>query len=85
MTKLLEQLTTRLEHAISELSLLPPEEQDRIAAAILEELEAEAAFDAKLAATAHLLDPLLRKVQEDYETGLTEPLDMDAFELHDRR
>ena len=68
MTKLLEQ-------AFSEISQLPPEEQDRLATAILEELAAENAFDAKLAATAHLLEPLVRKVQEDYKGGLTEPLD----------
>ena len=85
MTKLLEELTTRLEQAISEVSLLPPEEQDRIAAAVLEDMEAETAFDLKLAATAYLLDPLLRKVQADYEAGLTEPLTMEAFELHDGR
>ncbi|MEP6871535.1 MAG: hypothetical protein ABI939_06740 [Anaerolineaceae bacterium] len=68
MTKLLEQ-------AFSEISQLPPEEQDRLAIAILEELATENAFDAKLAATAHLLEPLVRKVQEDYKAGLTEPLD----------
>ena len=68
MTKLLEQ-------AFSEISQLPPEEQDRLATAILEELAAENAFDEKLAATAHLLEPLVRRVQEDYKAGLTEPLD----------
>lgn len=71
-------MTTLLEKALSEVSLLPPEEQDRIAAAIIEEL-AEIAFDEKLAATAHLLEPLVRKVQGEYRAGLTEPLDLDRL------
>lgn len=78
-------VTKLLEQAFSEISQLPPEEQDRLATAILEELAAENAFDAKLAATTHLLDPLLRRVQEEDEAGLTQPLDPDAIELPYRR
>ncbi|MEP7216147.1 MAG: hypothetical protein ABI782_07825 [Anaerolineaceae bacterium] len=78
-------MTKLLERAFWEISQLPPEEQDFYAAAILEDLAAEAAFDQKLAATAHLLDPLLRRVQEEDEASLTEPFDPDALELPYRR
>ena len=72
-------MTTLLQQAFSEISQLSDEEQDLYAARILEELAAETAFDEKLAATAHLLEPMVRKVQEEYRAGLTEPLDFDRL------
>ena len=74
-------MTTLLQQAFSEISQLSDEEQDLYAARILEELAAETAFDEKLAATAHLLEPMVRRSQENQRAGLALPFDPDTIEL----
>lgn len=74
-------MTTLLQQAFSEISQLSDEEQDVYAARILEDLAAETAFDEKLAATAHLLGPMVRRARENQRAGLSLPFDPDAIEL----
>ena len=74
-------MTTLLQRAFSEIAQLSDEEQDLYAARILEDLAAETAFDEKLAATAHLLEPMVRRAQQNQRDGLTLPFDPDAIEL----
>ncbi len=68
MTKLLEQLFERA-------SALPEHDQDFLAEMMLAELAGEETFDAKLSATAHLLEPLAEQAKEEYRAGLTVDLD----------
>jgi hypothetical protein len=72
MTKLLEQ-------AFAEAAKLPEEEQDRIAAQLLQELADEAGWDASFAASSSLLERLAEEALEEYRAGRTEELGFDEL------
>ena len=72
-------MTDALQKAFDLASRLPDDAQDELAAAILEELEAEAAFDRRLAETAPALERLAREALEEHRAGLSVPLDPDAL------
>jgi hypothetical protein len=66
-----------MEKAISQLTQLPPAEQERVAQWILDELEDEKRWDLLFARSQDALAQLADKVLADYEAGLTEELDPD--------
>ncbi len=68
MTKLLEQ-------AFAAASALPENDQDFLAEMILHETAQEAGFDEKIAATAHLLEPLAEEAMAEHRAGITVELD----------
>ncbi len=72
MTKLLEQ-------AFAEAAKLPEKEQDRIAAHLLQELAAEAKWDASFAASTSLLERLAEEALVEYRAGRTEELGFDEL------
>lgn len=66
-----------LERAIAEITKLPQEEQDAIAAWILEELEDERRWDEAFARSGPQLATLARVAREERRRGETLPLDPD--------
>jgi len=72
-------MTRLLEKAFAEAALLPDEDQDALAAALLAEIEAEKAFDETIERTAHLLGPLVEEALAEHRAGKTEPLDPDSM------
>lgn len=72
-------MTDALERAFEAASLLPDDAQDELAAAILAELEAEAAFDRRLAETAPALKRLAEEALAEHRAERTLPLDPDTL------
>jgi hypothetical protein len=68
-------MTELLEDALRKVASLPKEEQDAIAAQIIETLEDEAAWKQKLARTPEKLQRLAQEARAEYERGETRPLD----------
>lgn len=68
MTKLLEQ-------AIAKIKDLPDNEQDTIAAIILEELEDETKWEQAFANSQDLLASLAAEAMQEYQGGETQELD----------
>lgn len=68
-----------LEQAVEQAKQLTIEQQDAIAALILEEIEDEARWDASFARSPDVLDRLLAEAEEEDRQGLTEELDPDAI------
>lgn len=68
-----------LEYAISRLKTLPADEQDAIAAMILEELEDERRWDEAFARSPDLLAKLASEAMAEYRTGKTQELDPDKL------
>ncbi len=62
-------MTQLLEKALNEIYKLSPEQQNAIAAVILEELADEQQWDAAFAASKNDLEKLARKVRQDIEAG----------------
>jgi hypothetical protein len=71
-------MTTLLQKAFAEAEKLPSDEQDVLAARLLEELAAEDAFDRKISQTSDKLAKLARAAIEEHRAGLS--LDLDAEE-----
>ena len=72
-------MTTMLEKALAQASHLPPDEQDALAAVILDEMASEERWRKAFADSA---DPLARLAQEaldEHRAGKTTPLDPDAL------
>lgn len=67
-------MTNLLEQAFAAASKLPPEEQDLLAARLLEELAKEDAFDRAIAQSDSKLTKLAAEALEEYRTGGAEPL-----------
>ncbi len=65
-------MTRRLEEAYARTAQLPAEEQDHIAALILDDLEDEARWDQAFASSASALSKLARKALEEHRSGKTE-------------
>lgn len=72
-------MTELLEYAITRLKTLPADEQDAIAAIILEELEDERRWDEAFARSPDLLAKLASEAMAEYRTGKTQDLDADKF------
>jgi hypothetical protein len=72
-------MTTLLQKAFAEAAKLPTDEQDVLAARLLDELQAEDAFDRTITGSA---DKLVRMAQEalaEHRAGLSEGLDPDLL------
>ncbi len=74
-------MTELLQKAFEEASKLSDEEQDAIAASLLEDLAAEAKWDRTLAtpASSALLRSLAKEARDEYRSGETKELDPDAL------
>ena len=68
-------MTQLLENALRKVAALPQEEQDAIAAQILETLEDETAWKEKLASTQDKLRGLAQEARREHKRGETRPLD----------
>ena len=72
-------MTKALKKAFEAVSRLPDAEQDELAAAILEELEADERWEAAFAGSQDALERLADDALEEYRAGRSEPLDPDAL------
>ncbi len=68
-------MTKALQDAFREAEKLPEALQDQLAAAIRSEIEAELAWDERLARSADRLAELADEALEEERTGRTRPLD----------
>ena len=72
-------VSTLLQEAIERAQALPEDEQERLGALFLAEVEQavrEAEFDALIESRPDFLERLAAKVEAEIEAGLTEPLDL---------
>jgi hypothetical protein len=74
-----EIMTQLLEQALTEVYKLPPEKQDAIASAILEELEDEQRWQAAFAGSQDKLAKLARKVRQDIKAGRVKEMGFDEL------
>lgn len=72
-------MTDLLEKAVAQVKQLSKDQQDAIAALILEELEDEARWNVAFAASHDVLERLAAEADEEDRKGLTEELDPDAL------
>ncbi len=72
-------MTPLLEKVISEISKLPPEEQDAVAAVILEELEDERQWQEAFAESQDKLAHLAHKVRVDIKAGRIKKMGIDEL------
>lgn len=72
-------MTNLLKKAIKKTSVLPDEEQDKIAQIILDEIEDEKKWNLQFKNSKDELSLLADKAIKDYNEGKTEPLDEDDF------
>ncbi|AFY50472.1 hypothetical protein Nos7524_4729 [Nostoc sp. PCC 7524] len=72
-------MTELLEYAISRLQTLPADEQNAIAAMILEELEDEHRWDEAFARSPDLLAKLAGDAMAEFRAGKTKQLDPDKL------
>jgi len=70
-------MTKALEDAFKEAQKLPEREQDQLAAAIRAEIDAERAWEAKLAASGDALAALADEALVEHRSGRTVALDPD--------
>jgi histidinol-phosphate/aromatic aminotransferase/cobyric acid decarboxylase-like protein len=72
-------MTEALKKAFEAASRLPDREQDELAAAILEDLDADQRWAAAFAGSQDALERLADEALEEYRAGRTKPLDPDAL------
>jgi hypothetical protein len=72
-------MTKALKKAFEAASRLSDQDQDELAAAILEELEADERWDTAFASSQGALERLADEALEEHRAGRTEPLDPDAL------
>ena len=72
-------MTEALKKAFEAASRLPEPEQDDLAAAILEELDADERWEAAFARSQDALERLADEALAEHRAGRTEPLDPDAL------
>jgi hypothetical protein len=70
-------MTKALTDAFKEAEKLPEREQDQLAAAIHAEIEAERAWETRLAASGSALGALAEEALAEHRSGRTLPLDPD--------
>lgn len=68
-----------LEKAMAEAAKLPEPDQEAIGALILSEIESERRWDELFAQSQDLLAKMAEEARQEYEAGLTEPLDLDKL------
>jgi hypothetical protein len=68
-------MTKLLEEAFAEAAKLPEQEQDALAAVILEELASERRWDQAFAASTDLLAQLAEQALAEHKAGKTQVLD----------
>ena len=68
-----------LDEAIREVSKLPDQEQEAIAAWLLAELASERRWNELFSSSQDVLRRLGRQAREEYRQGKTEPLDPDKL------
>jgi hypothetical protein len=68
-------MTKLLEEAFAEAAKLPEQEQDALAAVILEELASERRWDQAFAASTDLLTQLAEQALAEHRAGKTQVLD----------
>ena len=72
-------MTPLLNKALSEIYKLPPEEQDAIAAVILEELEDEQRWNKAFTESQDELAQLAHKARADIKAGHSQKMDIDEL------
>ncbi|MEM1117539.1 MAG: hypothetical protein AAF845_01415 [Bacteroidota bacterium] len=72
-------MTALLEKAFSKASSLPDDEQDALAALLLDEMEDEARWDAAFAGSQDVLAALAAEAMEEHQAGETQDLDPDTL------
>jgi hypothetical protein len=72
-------MTELLEQAIARLKALPANQQDAIAAMILEELEDEIRWDKTFASSPDFLAQLAAEAMAEYHAGKTQELDPETL------
>ena len=72
-------MTQTLEQAITELSKLSPEEQDRIGQWLLDELFSEQGWDSRFRRSSEALSKLADEARADVASGRATTLDPDAL------
>jgi hypothetical protein len=70
-------VTELLQRAFHLVSQLPTEEQDAIAAQLIEEIEIEVRWDASFARSHDILEQMADEAIREHRAGLTLPLDCD--------
>jgi len=70
-------MTKALKQAFDAASKLPEQDQDALAAAILDELVAEERWEASLRAAPKALEQLADEAIAEHRQGRTRPLDLD--------
>ena len=68
-------MTHALVAAVAQAEKLPPEEQDAIAAILLEEIASEQRWSQSFARSEHVLEALAAEALADFKSGKTRPLD----------
>ena len=68
-----------MKEAFEAASRLPDREQDELAAAILEELDADERWEVAFARSQDALERLANEALEEHRAGRTEPLDPEAL------
>ena len=72
-------MTELPEQAIAQLKTLPANDQDEIAAIILEELEDEVRWDSTFAKSQDVLAKLAAEAMAEYRAGKTQELDPETL------
>lgn len=72
-------MTELLQRAIEEITKLSDEQQDAIAALIVEELEDEAKWDATFSGSQDLLAELAAEAMAEYQAGQTQELNPESL------
>ena len=68
-------MTQALSSEVAEATKLPPDEQDVLAAILLEEIASEQRWSRSFARSADLLESLAAEALTEFKTGKTEPID----------
>ena len=72
-------MTELLERAVAKIKQLPANEQDAIAAIILEEMEDEVRWQEKFARSQNVLAKLAAEAMAEDQAGKTQELDVDSL------
>lgn len=68
-------MTQALASAVAEATKLPPDEQDILAAILLEEISSEQRWSQSFATSGHILEALASEALTEYRAGRTKALD----------
>jgi len=68
-------MTQALSAAVATAAQLPEEEQDALAAILLEEMESEERWSTLFANSQNLLERMAKKAIQDFQAGRVQPID----------